>query len=133
MIARDRRISNPRDFEAVRSAGENYSNRLLVMIVQPNGETHNRHGFAVGRRIGNAVRRNRVKRVMREAIRHVDPEIRCCHDIVWIARNRVSPETKPNEIEAAARALIARAGLENRPQPQPETDDSIDDSDNDTV
>lgn len=133
MIARHRRISDPRDFESVRSTGDNYSNQLLVMIVLPNESNHNRHGFAVGRRIGKAVQRNRVKRVMREAIRHLDDEIRCCHDIVWIARNRVSTATNPAEIEQSARDLVARAGLQIAANRSSETREIFDDSDTNTV
>ena len=46
------------------------------MIARPNGLGHARLGLAVGvRAAGNAVNRNRVKRVVREAFRHIHQEL----------------------------------------------------------
>ena len=46
------------------------------MIARPNGLGHARLGLAVGvRSAGNAVNRNRVKRVVREAFRHIHQEL----------------------------------------------------------
>mgnify|MGYP003471056350 FL=1 len=46
------------------------------MIARPNGLGHARLGLAVGvRAAGNAVNRNRVKRVVREAFRHIRQEL----------------------------------------------------------
>ena len=46
------------------------------MIARPNGLDHARLGLAVGvRAAGNAVNRNRVKRVVREAFRHIHQEL----------------------------------------------------------
>lgn len=111
MIARDLRLRNPRDFERVRSEGRNRSNRLLAISVSPNEFGSNRYGFAAGRGIGSAVQRNRAKRVMREAARHLHPRIAPGHDIIFVARNRVNRETTLDEISAALLDLVRRSGL----------------------
>src|SRR5690606_37394303 len=68
MIARALRLRRPFEFERVRKQGRSWATPLVVMAVLPNDLEHNRYGFAVGRRIGKATARNRVKRWMREAV-----------------------------------------------------------------
>ena len=111
MIARDLRLRNPRDFERVRSQGRNRSNRLLAISVSPNELGSNRYGFAAGRGIGSTVRRNRAKRLMREAARHLHPRIAPGHDIIFVARNRVNPDTTLDEIQEAMTDLLRRSNL----------------------
>jgi ribonuclease P protein component len=111
LIARDMRLRKRQDFEHARSRGRSVNNRLAVLIVHPNGLDHNRYAFTAGRRIGGAVQRNRAKRLLREAIRQLDPELRPGHDIILIARNRLQPETHQDEVNLAVRDLVRRAGL----------------------
>lgn len=54
----------------------------LVVYARPNGLGHLRAGLSVGRRVGGAVRRNRVKRLLREAIRHRQHDLPTGYDLV---------------------------------------------------
>lgn len=112
MIARPLRLRRPFEFERVRKQGRSWTTPLLVLAVLPNDLDHNRYGFAVGRRIGGAVRRNRVKRWLREAARHLHPELRPGHDLVFIARGRLaSDDATYHQVADAARQLCGRARL----------------------
>ena len=71
LVARELRLRSPSDFDRVRSSGKSWSSDLIVAVVLANGLEGNRYGFAVGRRVGNAVARNRAKRLMREAARRM--------------------------------------------------------------
>ena len=66
---RQSRLRANQDFQRVRREGRSWSSPLAVLIAAPNAADHTRFGFAVGKRIGNAVTRNRVKRRLREAER----------------------------------------------------------------
>lgn len=57
---------------------------MLAVRVLPNGRAESRYGFAIGKRVGNAVVRNRVKRRLREAVRALAPG--GGWDVVIIAR-----------------------------------------------
>lgn len=111
MIARDLRLRRNSDFDRVRSQGRSWSSRTLVLAVTPNDLGTNRYGFAVGKRAGNAVVRNRAKRLMREATRVCHPHLRQGHDIVLIARNSFSPEMTQNEMTQQVEGLVRRARL----------------------
>ena len=111
LVARELRLRSPSDFDRVRSSGKSWSSDLIVAVVLANGLEGNRYGFAVGRRVGNAVARNRAKRLMREAARRMHPRLWQGWDILFIARNKVRPETTQAAIDAALTAVLTRAGL----------------------
>ncbi|MFC2060594.1 ribonuclease P protein component [Chloroflexota bacterium] len=77
-------LTKPRQFASVYSKGSSWVNNLLVMKTLSNGLTHSRYGFSISRRVGKAVTRNRVKRVLREILRAIP--IEPGWDIVFIAR-----------------------------------------------
>jgi ribonuclease P protein component len=58
-----------KNFQAVYKAGKSYANRMVVLYVLPNISNVRRVGFAAGKRLGNAVVRNRVKRLLRDSYR----------------------------------------------------------------
>jgi len=123
MIARALRLRRPFEFERVRKQGRSWATPLVVMAVLPNDLEHNRYGFAVGRRIGKAAARNRVKRWMREAVRHLHPRLRQGYDIVFIARGAVaSPDVTYHQIFDAITTLTARAKLQTAAPVPPASD-----------
>jgi len=111
MVARELRLRSPIDFERARSSGKSWTSNLIVAVVLPNGRESNRYGFAVGRKVGKAVTRNRAKRLMREAARDLHPRLDQGYDIVFISRNRVGLETPLSAIEAAMERVLRQAGL----------------------
>jgi ribonuclease P protein component len=82
----------------------------LVLCALPNGLEHNRFGFSVSHWVGNAVVRNRAKRLMREATRLHLGDIKEGWDLVFIARNPMR-EASFGQVEQAVQQLLRRAGL----------------------
>ena len=87
------RLSRSEDFARVYRAGRSVANKYLVLYyfersepVLPGGEAWPRVGFSVSKRLGTAVDRNRVKRVLREAFRANDQSFKGNMDFVLIAR-----------------------------------------------
>jgi ribonuclease P protein component len=97
-------------FHRVRLEGKSEGNSWLGLQVAMNGLPYNRWGFAVGRRIGCAVNRNRVKRRLREIIRLRDGELEAGWDGVVVARSRATLASY-QDLEKAFRQLVTRCGL----------------------
>jgi ribonuclease P protein component len=108
-MRREYRLRRGADFERVRTNRRSWAHPLLVCsLARSPGSGPTRVGLIVGRRIGNAVTRNRVKRRMREVIRSLHPQLRPGFDLVFIARPP-SVSASVGELEAAIASLLRRA------------------------
>lgn len=104
------RLTKTIDFQRVRQHGKSYAHPLVVLVALPN-ETGQVHiGVTAGRSVGNAVKRNRAKRILRAALRLLIPSIRPGWDIVVIAR-RPLIEAEFTSTQAVITGLLSRSGL----------------------
>jgi ribonuclease P protein component len=85
---RRRRLSRSGEFDRVYREGSSRANRFVVLYSFPRDQTDDdvRLGVSVGRKVGGAVERNRVKRVLREAFWALEQELPDSHDFVVVAR-----------------------------------------------
>ena len=104
------RLTRSANFERVRRFGKSYAHPLVVLIALPNQAERSRFGVAAGRSVGNAVRRNRAKRLLRSALQQQLPVIKPGWDVVLIARHRMTGATFQQTVTALA-SLLGRAKL----------------------
>src|SRR5262245_65005637 len=86
---RRRRLSRSGEFERVYREGRSHASRHLVVYAFPRSEDDDadpRLGVSVGRKVGGAVERNRMKRLLREAFWSSAEDLRDGHDFVIVAR-----------------------------------------------
>lgn len=85
-LRRSDRLRSPRDYARLRRAGRRRAGAHFVAVVAPGRTGQTRLGLAVGRRVGGAVERNRVKRRVREWFRRSRCTLPAGVDLVIIAR-----------------------------------------------
>jgi ribonuclease P protein component len=109
-VQRSFRLTRSEDFKRVRRDGKSYAHPLVVLIVQSNSQPHVRVGVAAGKSVGTAVYRNRTKRLLREAMRSLLPDIASNLDLVLIARPALASATL-NDVRRALLNLLQRAKI----------------------
>ncbi len=77
----------------VRQNGSAFPNHYLVTIALPNSEGNSRVAVVAGKRVGNAIKRNRAKRLIRETVRANAAKIPQGIDIMIIARHTMEDVT----------------------------------------
>jgi ribonuclease P protein component len=85
------RIAKRKDFLSVsREAEKKIETREFLVLIKKNSKQHSRLGITVSKKVGNAVRRNRIKRQVREQFRKNKSHLPKGYDIVFIARKGIA-------------------------------------------
>jgi ribonuclease P protein component len=118
MTGKRSRLSRSSDFQRVYRQGSSTASRFLVVhyFIQPVGATQRgpRLGLSVSKKLGGAVVRNRVKRLLREAFRGCEERLPKDYDYVLIARPQLTDlldSADRGAVPAAVRDVFERAGL----------------------
>lgn len=82
-------LKENKDFLALYKKGRYIPSKYSVIYVKPNGRSFNRFGITAGKKIGNAVARNRAKRLIRLAYQRSEINLPIGIDIVIVARNGI--------------------------------------------
>jgi ribonuclease P protein component len=113
---RPARLSRSAEFDRVYRQGRSVANRYLVLYSFPRqADDGARVGLSVGRKVGGAVERNHVKRLLREACAAQAAALPQGHDIVLVARpdaQGLASERGLDGIGEALGELLARVRRE---------------------
>lgn len=99
------------EFQETFKKGHSYTNKYFVLYVRPSEKKGQlKIAFCVGKKIGYAVQRNRIKRRMRHAFKSFMPQVAKDYQIIVIARHKVG-EIDFSMICSSLRSLFIKANL----------------------
>ncbi len=103
-------ICNNNDFRRAYAKGKSFVSPFLVVYVRKNCMGLTRVGITTSKKVGNAVLRNRSRRVIREAYRQLSPRVKPGYDLVFVARGR-TPGTKSTRLYGELKKQLRAAGV----------------------
>jgi ribonuclease P protein component len=106
-LSRRERIRKRRDFLLAQERGYRFVCDTMIVLLRKNDYGCNRLGITASKKVGNAVKRNRVKRWVREVFRYMKRELDGGIDLVVIAR-RTAPESGLKKIKDDLHSVLLR-------------------------
>lgn len=103
-------LKENKDFRRLYHRGKSSAEPALVSYVMRSNRGECRVGITTSKKIGNAVRRNRARRVIRAAYAELSPRIVGCWDIVFVARSKTT-FCKMQQVKIAMEKQLLKAGV----------------------
>ena len=103
-------LNQNRDFKRLYEKGKYYVHPCLVTYVGKNKKKQRRIGITASKKTGNAVKRNRSRRIIRQAFRELAPLVSGEWDIVFVARGK-TPQMKSTKIRSVMYGQLKAAGI----------------------
>ena len=103
-------ICRNNDFRRIYARGKSYVSPLVVVYALKNRTKNVRVGITTSKKVGNAVQRNRSRRVIREAFRALAHRVRPGFALVLVARGK-TPDGKSTDVRRQLERQLQAAGL----------------------
>lgn len=104
------RLRKRREFSYIYKRGRSLANSCLVLIYKKKKGNVTRVGFSISKKFGNAVKRNRIKRQLREIYSHRLNDIKSGYDLIFIVR-KGARDADFHELENKMDNLLKRSSL----------------------
>lgn len=102
-----------RDFNKVYNKGKSVGDKYVVVFCLKNNLDYNRISFLASKKVGNSVKRNRARRLMKESLRTGDLNLPIGYDFIIIARNTIDGKNC-NEVKKSLENALKRTGVLNK-------------------
>jgi len=110
------RLRTRADFSAVYDAKTRETRGPLVIYAKPNQLAHPRLGLSTSRKVGTAAKRNRIRRLIREAFRHLQHDLPAGYDLLVVVRPH-EPLTLPEYQKLLSAMVVKLHGVWSKRQP----------------
>ena len=103
-------LNRNNDYRRIYARGKCFTGPVLVTYVMKNRLGQPRMGITTSKKVGKAVRRNRARRLIREAYRNFAPDIRGGVDLIFVARAK-TPYVKCGQVTKLMKKHLELAGI----------------------
>jgi len=104
-------LNKNEQFLRVYRLGKKSYHKFFTLYYLPNGKDFNRLGFKVGKKLAKAVRRNRVRRLLRESYSLLEERIATGYDIILAAKDGCLELNSYEEVSEIVYSMLNRAKL----------------------
>ena len=95
------------DFSVIYNKGKSLGERYIVLFYRKNELPYSRTAFLASKKVGNAVERNRARRLMKESLRTTQVTLPEGYDYIFIARNTIN-NRKCADVKKSIEAAIKK-------------------------
>ncbi len=111
-LSKKERLIKTKDFRSVYRDGRSFKKDFLLLKILPSSLTENRVGFSISaKHVKKAYRRNRIRRLLREAYRKNKQALKKSFDIVFVVRRNAGEQFGYKDAEKLLLALANEAGI----------------------
>ncbi len=103
-------LRNNNDFSKVFNKGKSTASKTMVVFFIKNELKYNRIAFIASKKVGNSVKRNKARRLMKEAFRENKDQLKKGYDIIFIARNNII-EAKYDDLRKSIKYMLKKVKL----------------------
>lgn len=103
-------LTGKKNFNDIYKKGKSIGDRYIVIFFKKNYLDYSRVAFLASKKVGNAVKRNRARRIMKEAYRNIEGFSIDGYDIIFIARNTIDNK-KCFEVQKSMKSALKRAAI----------------------
>ncbi|MDD7511496.1 MAG: ribonuclease P protein component [Peptostreptococcaceae bacterium] len=101
-------LRRKKDFDLIYRNGKSIGDRYIVLFYRKNGMKYSRTAFLASKKVGNSVKRNRARRLMKESLRLSDYKLVEGYDYIFIARNTING-VKCQDVSRSVASAVKRA------------------------
>lgn len=105
-------LSGKQNFDRVYKKGKSTAHKYVVVFFKKNDLSYGRIAFLASKKVGNAVMRNRARRLMKESVRESGLDF-TGYDVIFIARNTIKKETKCADVKRSIISAVGRTAMKN--------------------
>ena len=105
-------LRNKKDFSKIYSKGKSIGDRYIVLFYKKNNLDYSRTAFLAGKKVGNSVKRDRARRLMKESVRLLSFDLPDGYDYIFIARNTINGKAF-SDVSRSVKSALKRSGILN--------------------